>query len=253
MAEPRVRRRVWAPRLDLLGLARDRRLRRGGGRLVETLLHQGIGLALDLVLGLLARFFFGEALAVLLVRLLARLVLDGATGGVLGRALAGDLGVLLASTRARVRASFSSSVRVRSTMPRPPGPWPVGRGAEAGRAGAAGAAARRCRPASGCGRSAPGRLGRFGRGRGCRGNAGAGAAAPGVRLTGFLTSTVTARVRPCENFWRTWVASALAAAPLRAVVERVSGLVGLGLFFLFRHVACCPWSAPARQPALFSR
>ena len=38
-----------------------------------------------------------------------------------------------------------------------------------------------------------------------------------------------------------------------ACVERVSGLVGLGLFVLFRHVGCCPCSAPARQPAPFSR
>ena len=37
---------------------------------------------------------------------------------------------------------------------------------------------------------------------------GAGALVPTPRLTGFLTSTVTARVRPCENFWRTCVASA---------------------------------------------
>ena len=47
-----------------------------------------------------------------------------------------------------------------------------------------------------------------------------------ARFTGFLTSTVTARVRPCENFWRTCVASAFAAAPVR-VVDRLSGLVVL--------------------------
>ena len=60
--------------------------------------------------------------------------------------------------------------------------------------------------------------------------AGEGAAETGVtdRLTGFLTSTVTARVRPWLNFWRTCVSPPLAAAaPVRAVVVRVSGLVGL--------------------------
>src|SRR5262245_35123252 len=62
--------------------------------------------------------------------------------------------------------------------------------------------------------------------------AAAGAAALAGRLTGFLTSTVTARVRPCENFWRTCVASLFAdAAPLRSVVDRVSGLVGLVVSF----------------------
>ena len=47
------------------------------------------------------------------------------------------------------------------------------------------------------------------------GAAAAGALAPGGRLTGFLTSTVTARVRPWLNFWRTCVASLppFAAAP----------------------------------------
>ena len=81
-----------------------------------------------------------------------------------------------------------------------------------------------------------------------------GAPGPVGRLTGFLTSTATTRVRPCENFWRTCVASLppFAAAPARVVVESVSGLVGRSLV-LFRHVACCPWSAPARQPSLFIR
>ncbi len=61
---------------------------------------------------------------------------------------------------------------------------------------------------------------------------GGGAAAGGGRLIGFLTSTVTARVRPCENFWRTCVSPPLAtAAPGRAVVDRVSGLVGLVVSF----------------------
>ena len=85
---------------------------------------------------------------------------------------------------------------------------------------------RRRRPASGCGAVG-----------GAAGASGAGAATARraqarscrrARLTGFLTSTVTARVRPCENFWRTCVASLLLAArAARAVVERVSGLVGL--------------------------
>ena len=195
------RRGVGRAGADLLGLARDRRLRRGGGRLVEALLDQRVGLALDLFLGLLARLFLGQALPVLLVGLLARLVLDGAAGGVLRpRAGARLSASRLASTRARVRASFSSSVRVFSTMPRPPGPVPSpARTRAAGRAGAA--APQRRRPASGCGRSAPQPA--------LRARAQArrppGAARRRARLTGFLTSTVTARVRPCENFWRTCV------------------------------------------------
>ena len=60
---------------------------------------------------------------------------------------------------------------------------------------------------------------------------GAAAAAAG-RLIGFLTSTVTARVRPCENFWRTCVSLPLdTAAPVRTVVDKVSGLVGLVVSF----------------------
>jgi hypothetical protein len=60
---------------DLLGLARGRRRRRCGSRLVETLLDQRVGLALDLFLDLLARLFLGQALLVLFVGLLAGLVL----------------------------------------------------------------------------------------------------------------------------------------------------------------------------------
>ena len=114
-------------------------------------------------------------------------------------------------------------------MPRPPEPpWlPLGRMGGTTRAGAAGALppSFRVRPVGAGG-------GALGAGTGV--GAGAGAAATGaavaglpVRLTGFLTSTVTARVRPCENFGRTWVASLLAAAPARVAVERVRGLVGL--------------------------
>ena len=84
----------------------------------HALLDQRVGLALDLFLDLLARLFLGQPLAVLFVGLCARLVLDGAALGVLG-ARAG------ARPRRRgwrrpgraARASFSSSVRVRSTMP----------------------------------------------------------------------------------------------------------------------------------------
>src|SRR5207237_1512682 len=44
--------------------------------------------------------------------------------------------------------------------------------------------------------------------------------------------TVTARVRPWLNFWRTCVSPPLAAAaPGRAAVDRVSGLVGLVVSF----------------------
>ena len=58
------------------------------------------------------------------------------------------------------------------------------------------------------------------------------ALAPEGRFAGFLTSTVTARLRPCENFWRTCVASLLDEDALeRVVVERVSGLVGLLVSF----------------------
>ena len=135
---------------DLLGLARGRRLRRGGGRLVETLLDQRVGLALDLFLGLLARFFLGQPLLVLVVGLLARLVLDGASGGILGGALARGLGVAVGVDQGP-RAGFL---------------FLFGQGAQHDAAAgarrtrrSAGAAApswpERRRPASGCARSVP--------------------------------------------------------------------------------------------------
>ena len=169
-----------------------------------------------------------QTLAMLVVRLLARFVLDGATGGIHGRTLARRLGVAVgvdqgASARFPFLPRSGCAARCRDRQ---------GRRSDAprGLAKPRGSARQvpRCRPASGSGRWAPEAA--------LRARVQApeqqqpeppGAAAPGVRLTGFLTSTVTARVRPCENFCRTWVASALAAAPLRAVVERVSGLVAL--------------------------
>ena len=64
-------------------------------------------------------------------------------------------------------------------------------------------------------------------GAGAAAATGAGGAPAGGRLTGFLTSTVTARVRPWLNFWRTCVSPPLPAGAVRVVVERVSGLLGL--------------------------
>src|SRR5262249_33365114 len=89
---------------------------------------------------------------------------------------------------------------------------------------------------------------------------GAPAEGPG-RLTGFLTSTVTARVRPCENFWRTCVASPFLAGTLgrAVVVDSVSGLVGLVVSFcsviwpvvlgpLRRVNRCCSIDSRASAP-----
>src|SRR5262245_63142365 len=111
-------------------------------------------------------------------------------------------------------------------LPRPAASPAAGRVASGGRAGAGPAPAPApsfsVRPVAGAGAGVS-TLGAA---------AGAAAVVPAGRLTGFLTSTVTARVRPCENFWRTCVASLFAeAALLRVVVERVSGLVGLVVSF----------------------
>ena len=91
----RIRGRQRRPgRADLLDLTGHRRLRRRTG-LVHALLDERIGLALDLVLGLLARLFLGEALPVLLLGRGAHLLLGLAALGVLGRTLARDLGVAI--------------------------------------------------------------------------------------------------------------------------------------------------------------
>ena len=203
-ARGRLRRRAGA---DLLDLARPSASAARRAGLVHALLDQRVGLALDLFLGLLARLFLGQPLPVLFVGLLARLVLGGASGW-RPRPRAG------ARPRRRgwrrpgraARASFSSSVSVRSTMP--PAAASRRRRRRPDAAGAARAASWPAAPppsfrvravgaaagASALGLQAPGRRA-------------AGVAAPAGRLTGFLTSTVTARVRPCENFWRTCVAS----------------------------------------------
>ena len=221
--------------VDLLGLAGDRRLRRGGGRLIEALLHQRVGLALDLFLGLLARLFLGQALLVLLVGLLARLVLDGAAGGFLGGALARHLGVAIGVDQgAGARFLLFLGQRLQHGAA-------AGAGAVAGRSDAAGwrASARRRSTTAQLEGTAARRRRRLGLdgGRGWRRPRRRRARAGG-RLTGFLTSTVTARVRPCRTSgapaWRR--SPPFAAAPVRAVVESVSGLVGLVCFVLFRHI-----------------
>ena len=137
---------------------------------------------------------------------LRRLVLDGAARGFLGGALARDFGVAVGVDQG-ARAGFLLFLGQRAQHDAAA----AGAGAVAGRrrvrqAAPAPRARRRRRPASGCGRSAPQAA--------ASAQARAQAQAPPQartrrrrRLTGFLTSTVTARVRPCENFWRTCVAS----------------------------------------------
>ena len=156
----------------------------------------------------------------------------------------------LASTRARARASFSSSVRVRSTMPPPPEP------------GRRRARTRRRGPRRRAGAPPPSfRVRPVGAAAGASVvGAGAGAAAAALarrrrRPLDRLLDLDRHRARPPVREFLAHLRR-VAALGRRAAARRGregQRLGRLGLFFLFRHIACCPWSAPARQPALFSR
>src|SRR5581483_6155827 len=81
--------------LDLLGLARGHRRLLRDGCLVEPLLHQRVGLAPRLLVGLLARLFLGETLLVLLVGAAPHFIFGGAALGLLAGALARHFGIAI--------------------------------------------------------------------------------------------------------------------------------------------------------------
>ena len=191
----------------------------------------------------------------LLVGLLACFVLDGTASGLYGRAFARRLGIAIGANQgAGPRFLFflrqglqhdAATAGAALAATRAHGRNDACRRRRCAAAQLQGAAGRRRR------RCAGRRYGR-GRGRGRSGNRGRSRGTASA-LDRLLDLDRHRARTPMREFLAHLGRIALGRRAGACRRREGQGLGRLGLFVLIRHVGCCPWSAPARQPALFSR
>src|SRR5579872_4219184 len=229
---------------NLLGLPRGRRLGCCPGGLVKALLHQSIDLALGFVFKLATRLLLGQPLLVLFFGGSPLLVLGFAALGVLSRALPRDFGIAICINQG-ARARFLLFL---GQCPQDDATGGALGGGRAGWRRRRGRRARRCssgssaeleRASARC-RSGDGRW-RRGGGRGGR----SGSRGPLDRLLGNDFDRARTPVRELlQHLGGIALCRRRTAARRVRKAERFAWLVR---FFLFRHLACCPWYAADSQ------